>query len=265
MLIVKKQAFMTMDVESYYDTMSLKNTDIVVDEHFNCADQIDRFLDLLEKENIKATFFVTISFLPKCKDFLLKAIKQGHEIALHCFEHEIIKDISSKDFGLLIKKSKEVLKEELGTEPVGYRFPCFEYRDELLEVLKENGFIYNSSSSLKDGEIYQLNGLYEVPLIEKYFLGRKILISGGGYGRAFPRKKYLSWVKKYISTHNYYIFYFHPFEIYEGELPLPSKTSGKLQYFINHGRKEYLNIITEIIYFLKENDYQFSTIKDALK
>ena len=262
---MNKVAFMTMDVESYYDTMCLKGTDIVVDDRFSCADQIDRFLSLLDKYNIKATLFVTVSFLHLCKNFLLKAIRKGHEIALHCYEHEILKDISKEEFDILLKKSKEELKKELGVEPVGYRFPCFLYRKELLDVLKENGFIFNSSQSMKEGNIYFSNNLYEIPLIHRHFLFKKILISGGAYGRIFPRRVYLRWVKRYIRKHDYFIFYFHPFEIYEGELPLPSKTSFNLKYFINKGRDDYLNRIEEIIHFLNENDYQFYTIKEYLE
>ena len=262
---MSKVAFMTMDVESYYDTMCLKGTDVVVDDQFTCANQIDKYLSLLDKYNIKATFFVATSFLPKCKNFLLKAIEQGHEIALHCDEHEILKDLPKEEFDSLIKKSKELLKKELNVEPVGFRFPCFEYREELLEVLKENGFIYNSSMSLDEGKVFLLNDLYEIPLIQKHLFGKKILLSGGGYGRVLPRKTYLKWVKKYIDSHDYFIFYFHPFEIYEGELPLPSNASFKVKNYLNKGRKDYLSRIESIIHFLKENDYQFSSIKEYLK
>ena len=262
---MSKTAFMTMDVESYYDTMCLKGTDVVVDDKFNCAEQIDKYLSLLDKYNIKATFFVAISFLHKCKNFLLKAIENGHEIALHCYEHEILKDLSKEEFDLLIKKSKETLIKELGVEPVGYRFPCFEYKDELLEVLKENGFIYNSSLSLKEGKIFKVNEFYEVPLIHRHLFGKKILLSGGAYGRILPRKTYLKWVKKNIIKHDYFIFYFHPFEIYEGELPLPSQANFKIKHYINIGRSDYLNRIEEVIHFLLENGYQFSTIKGYLE
>ena len=162
-----KIAFMTMDVESYYDTMCLKGTDVVVDDRFSCAEQIDQYLSLLDKYNIKTTFFVAISFLPLCKNFLLKALSNGHEIALHCLNHEILKNLPKEEFEALIKKSKEILKEQLGVEPVGFRFPCFEYHDELLEVLKDNGFIYNSSMSLKEGNVFKVNELYEVPLIQR--------------------------------------------------------------------------------------------------
>ena len=261
---MKKYAFMTMDVESYYDTMCLKGTDVVVDDRFSCADQIDRFLNVLEEEQIKATFFVTISFLPLCKNFLLKAIKQGHEIALHCYEHEIYKDLPKEDFDALIKKSKQIMKQELGVEPIGYRFPCFAYRKELLDVLKDNGFLYSSSLPMKHGEILNHEGLYEFPLIEKHFMFNKILISGGGYARAFPRRRILSWINRYIRKHDYFIFYFHPFEIYEGELPLPSKTNFNLRYFINHGRIDYLNRIIQVIHFLKENDYTFVTPSEVI-
>ena len=262
---MSKIAFMTMDVESYYDTMCLKNTDVVVDDKFSCADQIDRYLSLLDKYNIKATFFVTVSFLPLCKDFLLKAIEKGHEIALHCYEHEIMKNLLKEEFDALIKKSKEIIKQELGVEPIGYRFPCFEYKKELLNVLKDNGFIYNSSFSMKDAKIFKENELYEIPLIHRHFLGKKIMLSGGGYGRAFKRETFLKWVNKYVSRHDYFIFYFHPFEIYEGELPLPSKTNFNMRYFINHGREDYLSRIEQVIHFLKENDYQFYTIKEYLQ
>ena len=270
---MSKTAFITMDVESYYDTMCLKNSDVLVDQQFNCASEITRFLSFLYKEGIKATFFVTISFLPYCKEFLLEAIKKGHEIALHAYEHESLTNISVEDFDILLKKSKEIILRELGVVPFGFRFPCFEYRQELIDVLNKNGFLYDSSVYLSDIKEHQRiddvtylkDCLYEIPLMDRKFLGQIVLISGGGYMRMFPTFVTKRWIKKYIKNHDGYNFYFHPFEIYEKELPLPNKCKGRVKYYLNKGRKTYLKYIEYIVHFLKENDYQFSTISEHLK
>ena len=56
---MNKLAFLTMDVESYFDTSCLKNTDIDRDQKYNCAEEVLTFAKFLSKNDIKGTFFVT--------------------------------------------------------------------------------------------------------------------------------------------------------------------------------------------------------------
>ena len=67
---MNKLAFLTMDVESYFDTSCLKNTDIDRDQKYNCAEEVLNYANFLSKHNIKGTFFVTVDFIKYCKPYL---------------------------------------------------------------------------------------------------------------------------------------------------------------------------------------------------
>ena len=271
---MNKLAFLTMDVESYFDTSCLKDTDIDRDQKYNCAEEVLNYANFLSKHNIKGTFFVTVDFIKYCKPYLLEAIKQGHEIALHCLHHQSYQKFSKEDFRKEIVEAKRILKEELAVEPVGFRFPRWEYKKELFEVLKEEGFIYDSSVIKPDksfkkeqGYIYIRNGLYEfAPNIYKFPL-KTVLLSGGGFYRFLKGKQLNKVLLKHMKKHDTFMIYFHPFEIHKGYLPVPKKgiLRGQRTY-LTKNRDIYLDSIEEMINTLKDNGYEFSNMKEyALK
>ena len=267
---MNKLAFLTMDVESYFDTSCLKDTDIDRDQKYNCAEEVLIYANFLSNHNIKGTFFVTVDFIKYCKPYLLEAIKQGHEIALHCLHHQSYKNFSKDDFRKEIVEAKKILKEELGVEPVGFRFPRWEYKKELFEVLLEQGFIYDSSVIKPDksfkkeqGYIYFRNGLYEfAPNIYKFPL-KTVLLSGGGFYRFLKGKSLTRVLIKHMKKHDTFMIYFHPFEIHKGYLPVPKKgiLRGQRTY-LTKNRDIYLDSIEEMINTLKEHGYIFSNMKD---
>lgn len=267
---MNKLAFLTMDVESYFDTSCLKNTDIDRDQKYNCAEEVLNYANFLSKHNIKGTFFVTVDFIKFCKPYLLEAIKQGHEIALHCLHHRSYKKFSKEDFRKEIVESKKIIKEELGVVPVGFRFPRWEYKKELFDILLEEGFVYDSSvirpnrSFKKEyGYIYIRNGLYEfAPNIYK-FPFKTVLLSGGGFYRFLKGNALNRVLLKHMKKHDTFMIYFHPFEIHKGYLPVPKKgiVSGQRQY-LTKNRETYLDSIGEMIKTLRENGYTFSNMKD---
>lgn len=265
---MNKVAFASMDVESFYDTGCVKGKKVVVDSKYSCAKEIKRFVDFLDKHNIKATFFVTVSFLKEAKDFLLYAIEHGHEIGLHCYDHEKINRYSPKKFEEMIVKSKEEIKKELGVEPVGFRAPCYRSKIEFLDILSKHGFIFDSSvtkPNKKDFKkitdtVYYGHGMYEFIPVRRVVLGKEILLSGGGYVRMLPRKEIMRVIKKHIEKHDGYMIYLHPFEISEDELPVPSNILSIQKAYIKYGRKEYLDRVEEILSYLKDNDYTFSSM-----
>ena len=265
-----KLAFLTMDVESYFDTSCLKKSNIEKDQKYNCAEEVLTYAKFLSSYNIKGTFFVTVDFIKYSKDYLLEAIKLGHEIGLHCLHHQSYKKYSKEDFKKEIVDAKKILLEELGVTPVGFRFPRWEYKKELLDVLLEEGFIYDSSvikpnKSFKkvQGYIYFRNGLYEfAPNIWK-FPFKTVLLSGGGFYRFLKGKSYNKVLNKHIKKHDTFMIYFHPFEIHKGYLPIPKKGIMKLQKkYLSKNRDTYLESIGEMINTLKDNGYVFSNMKD---
>lgn len=267
---MNKLAFLTMDVESYFDTSCLKNTDIDRDQKYNCAEEVLTYAKFLAKNNIKGTFFVTVDFIKYCKEYLLEAIRLGHEIALHCLTHQSYKNFTKDEFKQELVKSKKIIKEELGVEPVGFRFPRWEYKKELFDVLIEEGFIYDSSvikpnKSFKKeyGYIYIRNGLYEfAPNIYK-FPFKTVLLSGGGFYRFLKGKSMSRVLRKHIKKHDTFMIYFHPFEIHKGYLPVPKRGILNLQkIYLTKNRDVYLESIQKMIELLKDNGYTFSNMKE---
>jgi hypothetical protein len=106
-------------------------------------------LDLLEQLNLKITFFIVgqDAALKKNEQALKLITERGHEVGNHSFYHEPWLHLSSKD-----KIKREVLATEdhiyrvTGQKPKGFRGPGFSWSPDLLEVLVENDYIYDTST-----------------------------------------------------------------------------------------------------------------------
>ena len=265
---MEKTAFFSMDVESFYDTGCVKGKKVVVDQKYNCAKEIRKFVDFLDKHHIKGTFFVTVSFIKEAKEFLLYAIEHGHEIGLHCYDHEKLNKYTVSQFEEMIIKSKAEIKKELGVEPVGFRFPCFKYNKEFFDVLTKHGFKFDSSVTKPNKKefkkitdaVYFGYGLYEFVPMRKVVLGKEILLSGGGYVRMLPRKEIMRLIKKHVEKHDGFLVYVHPFEISDDELPVPKNILAIQKAYVKYGRSEYLNRVEQIISYLLDNGYKFESM-----
>ena len=269
---MKKAAFMSMDVESYFDTLCLKNKKIDRDPKYNCAIDVQRYVHFLNKHHIHGTFFVVADFIKDCKQYLLEAIKDGHEIGLHCLHHESYKHMKVDEFRKDISDAIEIVKKELGVTPVGFRFPCFEPRKELLHVLKELGFKYDSSVVKPDksyekvqGFVYKKDGIVEFAPNIIDFPFKKVLISGGGYCRFLQGKQLDKKIHDHIQNHDSFLVYFHPFEIHEGYLPVPWNILLAQKRYLRKNRDTYLNYLDSLVEYLKENNYEFYSMKEYME
>lgn len=270
---MSKLAFVTMDVESFYDTGCVKDKKVVVDQRYNCAKEIKKFADFLGKYGIKATFFVTVTFLKEAKEFLKYAISQGHEIGLHCYEHKRINRMSVTEFEDMIVKSKNEIKKELGIEPIGFRAPCYKIKKEFFDILVKHNFKFDSSVTKPNKKgfkkltdtIYYGHSLFEFIPFRKVVLGKEVLLSGGGYVRLLPRKAIMRTIKRRIKNKDGYMLYLHPFEISDDVLPVPKNILFIQKAYVKYGRSEYLNRIEEIFSYLKSSGYTFSSMGEYVK
>lgn len=264
----KKVAFFTMDVESFYDTSCIRAKNISSDERYDCAICVKQFLNFLNQRKIKATLFLTVSFLPRCKEVIKQAIEDGHEIALHCLNHDVVTSQDLDEFEGDILIAKQIIKKELGIDVKGFRFPCFHFNNDYLKIIKKNGFLYDSSSVGKVGKSYiKVNDVvsyqdefYEFSPIRKDVLN----ISGGGWLRLYPWPGVYRRLKSYIKKHDAYLFYLHPFEISTIDLPDYKQLTPLKRMFVKRGRKTYLDKIDTVIELLNEEGYSFSTMSDYI-
>ena len=131
---------------------------------------IPRILDLMEKYDIPASFFVpAVSALIHKQEIQAILAKNKHEIGLHGWIHERNSLLSEQEERDLMKRSFDTLKELTGTAPVGIRTPSWDFSPNTLTIIKEMGLLYDSSL-MADDRPYEIleggnpTGVVELPV-----------------------------------------------------------------------------------------------------
>ena len=275
---MNKIAFMTIDVESLFDSELLKDR-LKYDPKYSYECYLKDYIDLLDKYNIKGTLFILESSLDETKDIIKYAISHGHEIALHGKNHTSPFEISDEDFKKEIKEVKERLEKEFNIEIKGYRAPCFGIDENKIKIIKDLGFKYDSSNldfhlAKKSGKInldsynkdYQYisskDGFYEFSLAKVKAYSGHMPVSGGCYIRLVPWFVMKYYIKKFFKNADSYVFYCHPFEIGKGKIPSFKNLNWKEKLYLKIGRKSYLKKIEYIIKLLNKKGFEFKAMKE---
>lgn len=106
---------------------------------------VENILEILDKHNIKATFFVPSFIAEKNPELIIKIHKDGHEIGNHGYLHERFYDWNYQEQLEIIKRSQETLEKLIGERPKGFRTPSGDWSDFTPELLVSQGFEYSSS------------------------------------------------------------------------------------------------------------------------
>jgi len=104
-----------------------------------------RILRLLERQGIRATFFVPGYSAERWPDMVRAIRDAGHEIGHHGYLHEGARsapDAETEERRLL--RGLEALNDVAGVRPVGYRAPMWELSYRLPALLAKHGFLYDS-------------------------------------------------------------------------------------------------------------------------
>ena len=276
-----KTVFLTIDIEEWYHLDYLKKYNLYKDS-IETVPKIFDFLDMLDKLNIKATFFVLAELAYKYADIIRDIRDRGHEIGCHGLDHELLYNKSDQEFENEVIKAKAIINEVLGKDAVkGYRASCFSMDRNKLDILKKCGYKYDSSYikfaqhplygdldlsgyTKVDDLIYENDGFYEfeIPSIE---IGNFHLpISGGGYLRLFPYRLIKLLLKRYSTEHDNFLLYIHPFELTNTKLPLSKKLSLTDRFRASVGRKRNLKKIEKLLTKLIEDGVEFKTMGQAI-
>ncbi|MBU4350152.1 polysaccharide deacetylase family protein, partial [bacterium] len=111
---------------------------------------IPRFLELFNKYNIKATFFVIgEDLLKKENQVIIRWILgEGHEIANHTMTHVInpsFSGITINEKEKEINQAEEIIREVTGFLPVGFKAPAYSIDSQTIAILEKKGYLYDSS------------------------------------------------------------------------------------------------------------------------
>lgn len=82
-----------------------------------------RLLEILEAEDVPATFFMLGNMIEKYPEVARQVSLQGHEIANHAFTHDRLTRLDEDTIHDEVARTQELLEEVTGTEPRLFRAP----------------------------------------------------------------------------------------------------------------------------------------------
>jgi peptidoglycan/xylan/chitin deacetylase (PgdA/CDA1 family) len=115
---------------------------------------LDRLLKLLDKYNIKASFFTPAHSIQSFPKQLEKVRDAGHEIGLHGYTHEYPSLMSESQQRDVLARSIQVLTEFCSKKPLGYTAPAWATSKELIAQLEEFGILYDHSFMYHDFQMH---------------------------------------------------------------------------------------------------------------
>lgn len=268
---------LSFDIEDWFQVENFRSV-CPYEKWESCELRVEKntelLLELLEKFNHKATFFILGWVAERKPDLVRKIAAQGHEIASHGYRHEIVYGLTEDSFRKDLLLSKKILENIAGKEVIGYRAPNFSItKDSLwaIDILKELNFKYDSSifptsfhnrygfDGIKDSNFFKFqNGIQEFPLTI-YKLGKlNFPLAGGGYFRLIPYGVVKKMLKGINRRSKEFIFYLHPWELDKDQPRLKVKKQFSFRHYVNLSK-------TEAKLRCLLGDFKFQPLKEFLK
>lgn len=270
-----KNAF-SVDLEDWF---CVKNFTDVIDysDWDKCELRVEkntnRLLELLDKHNVKCTFFILGWIAERCPELIRRIAEEGHEIATHGYAHLIVKDISPQLFEEDLVKSLKVIKDCVDGDIVGFRAPSFSVVNKpwIFEILTKHGIKYDTSvfpisfhpdyaNVRAPLSIHQISeNIIEFPMSCFRLLGMRWPCSGGGYLRFFPYAYTSYGIRSCNKENRPAVIYIHPWEI-DPNQPRVKKVSliKRIRHYNNLDKTE--ERLDRLL-----SEFEFGTLDSVLK
>lgn len=111
---------------------------------------VARILKLLARHQINSTFFIPGITLQTYPDACHAIADAGHEIAHHGFTHTSPRNMTRDEEQQSLMKGNEAIREITGKGASGYRSPAWDLSPNSIELLLQEGFLYDSSMMAHD-------------------------------------------------------------------------------------------------------------------
>lgn len=121
----------------------VKTEDKNVSLTMNCAwnaDDIDEILDVLDKCQVKITFFAVGDWIDKYPEAAKKIADNGHEIGSHSDTHPHVNNLSLEENIAEIKNSSDKIEKVTGKKNNLYRPPYGEYNNTVIKSAMDSGY-----------------------------------------------------------------------------------------------------------------------------
>lgn len=97
-------------------------------------------LDILDKHNIKSTFFLVKFWVEDYPGDVEEIARRGHEIGNHSATHPNMSELNKEQILKELNTTGDRIEELTGQKPILFRPPFGDYNDLLITTCKENGY-----------------------------------------------------------------------------------------------------------------------------
>ena len=267
---------LTFDVEEWFHILDHESTK--EEKHWASFDyrldaNIDKVLEVLDRNNQKATFFC-LGWLTKNHAHIVKRLDSlGYEIATHSNLHQLVYEQRIKEFEEDLVTSIKRLEDVTGKKIRAYRAPGFSLKEQnrwVFDILLEHGIEIDCSifpakrdhggferfGYQKPVRIAANNGIIkEFPMSLSQIMMKKIVFAGGGYFRLMPYRV----IHHFLKKSDYSMSYFHPHD-FDGDRPILPDLPLKKKFKASVGLKGALNKLERLI-----QDFEFIDLDEAVR
>lgn len=248
---------LTIDVEDYFHVSAFERC--VDPGQWDALPQralrnTNHVLDLLDRWGLRATFFTLGWVARRHPELVRRMASAGHEVACHGYSHRRITTMTPKAFRDDVHRSRLLLQDLSGQPVHGYRAPSYTITQDTiwaLDVLIEEGFIYDSSIFPINHDIYGMPGSQRFPhtitrdsgLIQEFppttyqveMFGRRVNlpVAGGGYLRLLPARWVSNAFRRLNDSGKPCVLYFHPWEIDPAQPRIKASLKSRLRHYLN--------------------------------
>ena len=162
---------------------------------------LPRIVKLLDAESVPATFFFPAWSLKLAPEQAGVIQASGmHEMAVHGWIHELNTALDGATEERLLRQAVDAMEEITGKRPVGYRAPSWNHSPNTLRIVRDLGFLYESSL-MADDRPYELlqdgepTGVVELPV--EWILDDAPLFNPRGNSYMNPRDVMQVWIDEF--------------------------------------------------------------------
>ena len=243
---------------------------------FKVVNGLDKILELLEKNETYATFFMVGEIIKTFPEILDKILNNGHEIGFHTMYHS---RLDSEGYREKFSKELEEFAVLTNNKSKGFRAPTFSLNNEsswAIDVLLENNYLYDSSIVPAKSSMYGFPNaskkpyrisstsldsetpnakLIEFPLMVTKFLGKTVPSGGGFFLRTLPFRTTKKAIHEYEKQEIPGVFYIHSWELTPEYMP-KIKLSQKDSFITYHNLGKVMSRMDELLSTFKFTSFE---------
>lgn len=251
----KASHVLTVDVEDYFQVEAFADR-VSRDtwDSWPCRVEAStrRVLDLFDEHQARGTFFFLGWVAERFPGLVRDVAARGHELACHSYWHRTIYSLTPEEFREDTRRAKRAIENAAGVVVNGYRAPSWSITRHCLwalDILAEEGFVYDSSIYPIHHDLYGLPGARRFPhthactggrTIREYppatvrLMGMTLPAAGGGYLRILPSAYTEFAFRTFENKHGErVVVYLHPWELDPEQPRIRGKLKSRVRHYTN--------------------------------